>query len=104
MLPVTIADPRQKRQPPKPPQDGWHPLVLIIGIGVALTLTAYPFAAARAGGAADHPGLLLLVWAMSAGLVRGVGFVPDNIVLRIVFSAPACLLALAAGIWRLASV
>jgi len=37
---------------------------------------------------------MLLLWAMSAGLVRGVGFVPRAWPWRVLVSGPACTLAL----------
>jgi hypothetical protein len=40
---------------------------------------------------------------MSAGYVRGLGFIPHLLALRWLLSLPASLIALAAAIWRLAS-
>lgn len=101
-----MPDERPDGATPRPPVPGggWNIPLLIIGAGVALTLTVYPRIAAASTGKADHLGLLLLMWAMSASFVRGVGFVPRLMVLRALLSAPAALIALAAGIWRLMAV
>jgi predicted membrane protein len=82
---------------------GWSVPALFIGIAVTVVMTVYPFAASRANGAPDMLAASLLFWAMSAGFVRGLGFVPHILVLRILLSLPASLIALAAAIWRLAS-
>lgn len=56
--------------------------------------TVYPPLLANAQGKADHALLMLLMWAMSAGFVRGVGFVPDARGWRWLFSGWACVVAL----------
>jgi predicted membrane protein len=79
----------------------WLPLGLALLIMFALTL--YPPLLQRADGHADHTAASFLFYAMSAGFVRGVGFVPRLRVLRWVFSTPACLLGLGlalAVLWR----
>ena len=43
-------------------------------------------------------------WAMSAGFVRGVGFVPRHVAWRLLFSSLACLLGLALAVGRLVSL
>lgn len=75
-------------------------LPLTIGLGLMFGLTAYPRAVIDAAGHADHLAATLLAWAMTAGIVRGVGFVPRNVVARWLLSSPACWLALAAGVLR----
>lgn len=60
--------------------------------------TIYPLVMANAAGRADHALAALLFWAMSAGFVRGVGFVPHAVVLRWLFSGWACLAALAMAV------
>ena len=74
------------------PLPGW--LALVIALAILLGVTLYPpFLAARQGGV-DHGMLLSLCWAMSAGFVRGVGFVPRNRYARALLSGWAMLLAL----------
>lgn len=68
---------------------------LAAGLVLMLTGTAYPLVFARADGHADHGLALLLFWAMSAGFVRGVGFIPRHWAWRLLFSGWACLAALA---------
>jgi predicted membrane protein len=67
-------------------------------LAVALTImiggTLYPPLMADAAGRADHGLAMALFWAMSAGFVRGVGFVPRLWVWRWLFSGWACVVAL----------
>lgn len=71
--------------------------LLALGIAIALTmlLTIYPPILTTPAGKADHAAAMLALWSMSAGFIRGVGFVPRNRLLRIVFSTSACLVCLA---------
>ena len=75
------------------PLPGW--LALLVAMAILLGVTLYPpFLAGRQGGA-DHGMLLSLCWAMSAGFVRGVGFVPRHRLAHMLLSGWAVLLALA---------
>jgi len=67
---------------------------LATGVILMIAGTAYPRLLADAAGKADHALALLVFWAMTAGFVRGVGFVPRNVALRWLFSGWACLAAL----------
>lgn len=67
---------------------------LLTGLALMLIGTAYPLVFARDNGHADHGLAALLFWAMSAGFVRGVGFVPRHRLWRLLFSGSACLTAL----------
>jgi cyd operon protein YbgE len=78
---------------PSPQSLHWPSLAT--GLLLMLASTAYPLVFARADGRADHGLALLLFWAMSAGFVRGVGFIPRHWVWRLLFSGWACLAALA---------
>jgi len=69
-------------------------LPLTIAIVITLVLTIYPLVLSKADGKADHLAATLLFWAMSAGFVRGVGFVPKNRILRLLLSTAACVLLL----------
>jgi predicted membrane protein len=73
---------------------------LLIALSIMLVGTIYPPVMMRADGTAHHALALALFWAMSAGLVRGVGFVPRAWVWRLLFSGWSCLAALllAAGL------
>ena len=68
---------------------------LAVGIGLMVAGTVDPRLLANAAGQADHGLAMLVFWAMSAGFVRGVGFMPRLPVLRMILSGWACLLALA---------
>jgi predicted membrane protein len=66
---------------------------------IMLAGTVYPPLMADASGHADHALAMALLWAMSAGFVRGVGFVPRQALLRAAFSGWAVAVALAAAGW-----
>jgi predicted membrane protein len=67
---------------------------LVAALIIMLVGTIYPPVMMRADGTAHHALALALLWAMSAGLVRGVGFVPKAWVWRLLFSGWSCLAAL----------
>lgn len=73
-------------------------LPLTIAIAITLVLTIYPLVLSKADGKADHLAATMLFWAMSAGFVRGVGFVPKNRILRVLLSSAACILTLALSV------
>jgi predicted membrane protein len=80
---------RRADQPPR-----IHPPSLTVGLVIMVAGTVYPLFMANAAGRADHGLALLLFWAMGAGFIRGVGFVPRAVVWRWLFSGWACALAL----------
>lgn len=67
---------------------------LLVAICIMLVSTIYPLIFARQDGSADHGLAFALFWAMSAGLVRGVGFVPRTLIWKVVFSGGSCLAGL----------
>jgi len=71
-----------------------HAASLAVGVLVMLTASLYPPLFQRAGGAADHTLAALLFAAMSAGLVRGVGYLPALPLWRWMFSGWSCALFL----------
>ena len=77
---------------PAPPRIQWPSLAAALLIMVGGTL--YPPLMADAAGQADHPLAMALFWAMSAGFVRGVGFVPQRRVWQLLFSGWSCAAAL----------
>ncbi|MBP8215940.1 MAG: cyd operon YbgE family protein [Propionivibrio sp.] len=76
-------------------ESGVSLLPLIIAIALTLLLTIYPPILTTSAGKADHAAATLALWSMSAGFIRGVGFVPRNRLLRVLFSTTACLVCLA---------
>ena len=87
-----------------PASPGLALLPLAVGIVVSLLLTVYPQAVVGESGRVDHGATLALAWAMCAGFVRGVGFIPRHPVLRQAFSGTACAAALAVAaalLWRI---
>lgn len=68
---------------------------LFTGLLIMLGGTLYPPVMADAQGQAQHGVAMALFWAMSAGFVHGVGFVPKRRAWRWLFSGWAVLLALA---------
>ena len=67
---------------------------LAVGLLIMLGGTLYPPLMTDAAGKADHNLAMALFWAMSAGFVRGVGFVPQRWIWRALFSGWACAAAL----------
>ena len=95
-----VMNPTVTECDPKPSAGiGWLPLLIAIAILVVMTIL--PGIASDPRGRADHPLAMLLFAAMSAGFVRGVGFIPHHRILRPLFSTPATLLFLALAIWRM---
>jgi predicted membrane protein len=92
---VSPAPPGAARSPTPPPRIQWPSLV--VGLAIMTGGTLYPPLMADAAGRADHALAMALFWAMSAGFVRGVGFVPRAAVWRWLFSGAACAVALAAA-------
>ena len=72
---------------------------LLVALVIMLVGSIYPLLFADAAGKADHGLALALFWAMSAGLVHGVGFVPRRRVWRWLFSGWACAAALTLAAW-----
>lgn len=86
------------KTPPDPAQP--RTALLILAVALMLGLTLAPRLLRQADGSADTLTALWLCWAMCAGFVRGVGFVPASWPLRWLLGAPACGLALALAAWR----
>jgi predicted membrane protein len=81
-------------------QAGLHWPCLLVAIVLMLLGSIAPVYLADAQGQADHGLALLVFWAMSAGLVRGVGFIPRAKLWRWLFSGWACGIALVSA-WLL---
>ncbi len=77
-----------------------HWPALLMAIGIMLLGTAFPMLFARPDGHADHVLALLVFWSMSAGFVRGVGFVPRHPLSRWLLSVSALFVGLALAIAR----
>lgn len=80
------------KEAPSQPGLAWLPL--LIGLCLMFGITAYPKVLIDGSGHADHFAVTLAGWAMAAGIVRGVGFVPRNLLLRWVLSTTACVICL----------
>lgn len=76
-----------------------RPLSLMVALVIMIGGSIYPFVFARPDGSVDHGFVSLIFWAMSAGLVNGVGFVPRWPLWRGLFSGWACLAALVLAAW-----
>lgn len=72
---------------------------LITAVTIMLVGSVYPLLFTRANGTVDHRLALALFWAMSAGFVRGVGFLPNARVWRLLFSGGSCLAGLSLAAW-----
>ena len=72
---------------------------LLVALAIMMVGTVYPLLMANSAGQADHGLATALFIAMSAGFVRGVGFVPRVWLFRVLFSRWACAVALCAAAW-----
>jgi len=71
-------------------------LPLLLAIAICIGISILPQLLVQHG-IANHGAASLLFWAMSAGFIRGVGFIPQQRVLRAVFSTYACLFGIIAA-------
>jgi cyd operon protein YbgE len=71
-----------------------HGPSLAVALLIMVVGTLYPPLMADAAGHADHKLAMALFWAMSAGFVRGVGFMPRRWFWRALFSGWSCSAAL----------
>lgn len=71
---------------------------LTVALVILVVMTIYPGIATYSDGRADHVAALLLLSTMSAGFIRGVGFIPENKLLRGLFST------LSVGVFLLAAL
>jgi predicted membrane protein len=75
---------------------------LTVALAIMVGGTLYPSLMADAAGHADHRLAMALFWAMRAGYVRGLGFVPRQVLWRVLFSGWACTVGpAAAGLLKL---
>jgi len=68
-------------------------LPLLLAIAICVVISVLPQLLVQHS-IANHGAASLLFWAMSAGFIRGVGFIPEQRVLRGLFSTYACLLGI----------
>lgn len=80
---------RTEAQSGAPDKPGLAWLPLLLALLTLVVITVLPGMATNPAGAADHTAAMLLFGAMSAGFVRGVGFVPSNLIGRVLLSESA---------------
>jgi cyd operon protein YbgE len=80
--------------------NGWaRAFSLGAAIAMMLLITLLPRGLTTADGSPiNHGVLMLIMWGMSAGFVHGVGFVPHNRVLRVVFGPVVAWLLMGVGL------
>jgi predicted membrane protein len=83
-----------KASPAPPAPSRIHLPSLAVAILIMLVATLYPPLMVNATGKVDHGLMTALFFAMSAGFVRGVGFVPQACAWRWLFSSWSCMAAL----------
>lgn len=83
----------------KPAAPPLRPLSLAVALVIMLGGSIYPFMFASQGDGVDHGFASAVFWAMSAGLVNGVGFKPRLALWRWLFSGWACGGALLLAAW-----
>jgi predicted membrane protein len=96
---AVIADPVVPAGVGAEPGGRVHLPSLLAALAIMLVGSIYPLLFADAAGKADHSLAMALFWAMSAGLVRGVGFVPRWLGWRWLFSGWACAAGLLLAAW-----
>jgi cyd operon protein YbgE len=89
-----VATPPAEARAPK-----LRPLSLLVALVIMIGSSVDPFVFAKPDGGVDHGLASLIFWAMSAGLVNGVGFIPRWPLWRWLFSGWACLAALLLAAW-----
>ena len=82
-----------------PAEASIHLPSLLLALVIMMSTTVYPYIFTRSDGRVDHALATALLWSMSAGLVRGVGFVPRAQWWRILFSGWSCFAGLAVAVW-----
>jgi predicted membrane protein len=80
-------------------QVSWIPLICAVGIMIALSI--YPGFLVKPTGDVDRISAYLFFWSMTAGFIRGVGFIPKTLLLAIIFSGPACLITFTVSVVNL---
>lgn len=85
--------------PSTSPTTSVHLLSLLAALAIMIGGTVYPLVFADHNGKADHTLAFTLFWAMSAGLVRGVGFIPQHRLWKMLFSGWACFVGCGIAAW-----
>lgn len=83
-----------ENESPDIPPAKMNVFLLLIGIAIMLVGSIFPWIFADGNGKAHHGIAMLLFWAMSAGIVRGVGFIPHHIIPKVLFSGWAVLIGI----------
>jgi predicted membrane protein len=83
---------------PTAPPSRPHLPSLAAALTIMVVGTLYPPLMFDPFGRPDHWLAVALFWAMSAGFVRGVGFVPRHSTLRRLYSGWSCAIALGAAL------
>jgi len=89
-------DPSQTDQQP---ESSFNWLLLLTAIAIMVIASTVPTVFSDRHGNASHTIAMFLFWAMSAGFIRGVGFIPYTRIFRWIFSTWACYLALSLAIY-----
>ncbi len=85
------------------PAGSARPISFIIALVASLALMLFPFLLHGINGARLHTGLPILMLGVAGMFVYGIGYIPDNRLIRILFS-PVCawVLIVAGGLLLLA--
>lgn len=84
-----------------PPSPGLGPFPLAIALGLSAWTTVWPGWLSHQDGTANHGAALFVAWAICAGFVRGLGFIPRQPITRYLLSGGACTLAFGLVLARL---
>jgi len=89
-----VSSSNHTKQSDQQPEASFNWFLLIIAIAIMVIASTVPTIFTDRHGSASHTIAMYLFWAMSAGFIRGVGFIPYSRIFRWIFSAWACYLAL----------
>lgn len=71
------------------------PIAMAIALSIMLGIVAYPpFLINIVTDKPDHMAAMFMYWSMSAGFIRGIGFIPKNKTLSWLFGHTACFVCL----------
>ncbi len=70
----------------------WLPL--LCAVTIMLVLSIYPNILVKQDGAVDKIATYMLLWSMTSGFIRGVGFIPRARIFAALFSSTAFFMAL----------
>lgn len=85
------------RAPKSNPLGGLKISVFCVSLAVMLLITAWPHTFGRTSLTMNHNAAMICMFGMCCGFVYGIGFIPKQAWLKVLFSAPIALGLMSAG-------